>query len=167
MRFWCNSTVYGQIMKQVSLLTTTAILISLFLPQPLGAEEFAPSYQCLEAITRQQNRLESFRLTVTFTARDVSQDERDYNPNKPFSTAFILAGDKAADVMRSGRMMQSMSSNILNSCPQVQEVWFGVHATDWTNTFGWVNNQVQAYKCVKAGREIANIRIPLGFKVCI
>jgi hypothetical protein len=109
-------------MKRVSLLTATLTLSFLILPQSLKAEEFAPSYQCLEVITKQQNKLESFGLTVNFSARDVSQDGRDYNPNKPFSNAFKLAGNKASDVMHSEKMLKSMSSNILNNCPQVQEV---------------------------------------------
>ncbi|MBP0032463.1 MULTISPECIES: hypothetical protein [Roseofilum] len=72
---------------------------------------------------------------------------------------------RTLDVMNSSKFRNDLATEIIDSCPGVGLVIFGLMATDYSRSHGVVNSKVQEFQCFETSSR--RDPIPWGFERCL
>jgi hypothetical protein len=122
--------------------------------------------KCFAAIKLANKQIEEDKeINLRSYVHATSFRRPNYLENKPLEYIFSIQGISAKDIIRSTSLLSSISSILINSCPSISVVNFGVHNTDWVVTYGlFENGAVKQFQCTeirKLGQEVA-----WGYKEC-
>ncbi len=89
-----------------------------------------------------------------------------YLDNKPLEYSFSVQGKSAISIVRATSLLSSISSKIINSCPLVSVVSFGVHETDDVVTYGLLEGGlVKKFQCAEI-RKLGE-KVNWGYTRCL
>jgi hypothetical protein len=89
-----------------------------------------------------------------------------YLDNKPLEYNFSVQGKSASSIVRATSLLSSISSKIIDSCPLVSVVNFGVHETDDVVTYGLLEGGlVKKFQCAEI-RKLGE-KVIWGYTRCL
>ena len=120
---------------------------------------------CNAALVAAEKRItEGRNIDVTTSVIDVSIRYEDYPTGRPVGYAFNMRGNGTENILNSPQFMKAISTNIIQNCPTVSMVIFGLAETDEDSTYGLIDDKnIEPFTCVAPG----NRRDPWGYATCL
>ena len=147
-----------------------AIALALCLPPiPVNAQQSSNTtrQQCEAALDNAENILVNNRHLWIVDTRTSSMEDvgyQRYPQGRSVALDLVIAGNAVESVMNSPQLLTSISQSIMQTCPGVGLVSFGVDQTDWGITFGWIGNRAREFECVDPGDGDTN---SWGYVTCL
>lgn len=139
--------------------------------KPAAAANYAMSRSCLDAVNQAQSKIRGAGVESVVVNVGEMSEESGYPDGKPFSVRYALDGSADVyrrgtikSVMRSSKMLLSLSSNIIKNCDGVSWVGFGVNQSDDTREFLLMDGDVRPLTCLDS--PVRGATMPWGFSYC-
>lgn len=172
--------------RNVAFLTTAFISLTpsvwAFISQP-KAENFGSSAniisasptldvkQCTQAVSGAKLRLQKVNKLQLVSIKKIKATQSayiNYPTNRPFLYSIIMNGSGGENIMNSPQSMREISAQIINRCPSVSAVIFGIDQTDWGEMLGLVKNEkIEEFKCIEPRGGVSKLKLNWGTRLCI
>lgn len=105
--------------------------------------------ECVNAISSVENQLQSDRnLTIELSQIEKLQYYPDHPEGRPNGYGLGMSGDAAFSVMGSPVLLNSLSTEVIDSCSSISLVEFGIYQTGNVRTFGLMgDDEVKEFQC--------------------
>jgi hypothetical protein len=142
----------------VSLFAITLFVSTGTLQKPVLAEMDLST--CDSAILQAANTIKTGRdarvTNVHFGS--VAEEYSSYPAGRPAEVSLAMRGRSVANILASNQFMTILATRIINGCGSVGKVTFGMDNTDWSYSYGLVNNQVIGFTCIDYGSTNRTLR---------
>ena len=102
---------------------------------------------CEDAIASVERQLQERQLTVGISKKN-NYNYPDHPKGRPDSYSFGIGGNTAASTISLDELLNSIATEIINSCDSISQVGFGVFQTDNLVNYGLMpNGKVEKFQC--------------------
>jgi hypothetical protein len=152
-----------------TIITVGLISLSLLftLPLPTQAQNSKQNSKCTATLQSVKNKItRGKKVSIVNVSKDnIAQEYQSYPQNRPFSYTFALRGAATESFLSSGKLLRTLSRDIITNCTDISQVVFGPETSDHIETFGLISgNRIDAFKCVYPG---SNQKLSWGYVICI